>query len=250
MLVNYFGSIEKALNDIKEKEHKAITLAAEKIADSIANGSIVHVFGCGHSHMMAEEVFYRAGGLVPVHPILVEDLMLHKGGTRSSMFERTNGFAASFMNDQDIQNGDVMIVVSTSGRNPVPVDAALYGKKKGAFVIGLTSRQASLGQPSRHEDGLYLYDAVDLVLDNHVEPGDAVMRHEESQLTFGSTSTVVGMTIMNTVFVEAIQVMIERGFEPPVFKSGNVDGSDEANETLIQRYKDRIPMLGKTAPHS
>lgn len=243
MFSEYFHKINTALHMIEDYEKHSIERAASAVATTIENGKIVHVFGCGHSHMMAEEVFYRAGGLVPIRPIFIEDLMLHRGGMRSSALERTNGLAAEFMSHQDIQQGDVVIVVSTSGRNPVPIDVALLSKEKGAFVVGLTSRNASIGQPSRHHTGKYLYETVDLEINHHVAPGDAAMQDPESQLSFGSTSTVLGMAIMNGITVAAIQKLIDRGIHPPVFKSGNVDGSDEWNQTLIAKYKSRIPLL-------
>ncbi|MBN8208831.1 SIS domain-containing protein [Bacillus sp. NTK071] len=243
MINEYLSNVKDALEVIEKAETNAINRAAEVIADSIEKGSILHVFGCGHSHMMSEEVFYRAGGLVPIHPIFVENLMLHKGGTRSTLFERKNGYAEAFMPEQDIRQGDVVIVVSTSGRNPVPIDVARISKEKGAFVIGLTSRQASVGQPSRHQKGQYLYEMVDLVLDNHVKQGDAVMHDEEHNISFGSISGILGLTMMNTIVVEAINKLIQRGIDPPIFNSGNIDGSDESNKALIKRYKDRIPLL-------
>ena len=243
MFNEYFHKIKTALQLIEEEETQSIERAASAVATTIENGKIVHVFGCGHSHMMAEEVFYRAGGLVPIRPIFIEDLMLHRGGVRSSALERTNGLAADFMSNQDIQQGDVVIVVSTSGRNPVPIDVALLSKEKGAFVVGLTSRNAAIGQASRHHTGNYLYETVDLAINHHVAPGDAAMQDPESQLSFGSTSTVLGMAIMNGITVAAIQKLIDRGIHPPVFKSGNVDGSDEWNQALIAKYKSRIPLL-------
>ncbi|TKD67704.1 SIS domain-containing protein [Pseudalkalibacillus hwajinpoensis] len=243
MFKEYVSIVKDSLEIIEKEEASAMNLAAEEIANSIVKDRIIHVFGCGHSHMMSEEVFYRSGGLVPIHPIFVEDLMLHKGGTRSTLFERMNGYVEDFMTEQDIRKGDVVIVVSTSGRNPVPVDVARVSKEKGAYVIGLTSRQASVGQPSRHEKGRYLYEVVDLVLDNHVTQGDAVMHDEKHNISFGSISGILGLTIMNAIVVEAIQKLIQRGIEPPVFKSGNIDGSDELNKALINRYKDRIPLL-------
>ncbi|PFG15408.1 SIS domain-containing protein [Bacillus sp. es.036] len=249
MFSEYFNHINQALQVIEEQEVSAIKRASSAVATSIENGQIVHVFGCGHSHMMAEEVFYRAGGLAPIRPILIEDLMLHRGGLRSSALERTNDLAKEFMAHQDIQRGDVVIVVSTSGRNPVPIDVALLSKERGAYVIGVTSRKASIGQTSRHHSGKYLYEMVDLVIDHQVPSGDATMHNEKNQISFGSTSTILGMAVMNGITVEAIQQLIERGIHPPVFKSGNVDGSDEWNQTLIKKYKSRIPLL-ESKPHS
>jgi uncharacterized phosphosugar-binding protein len=201
------------------------------------------MFGCGHSHILTEEVFYRAGGLVPVRPIFYEPLMLHEGAVLSSELERRNGLAASFMDDQDIRKGEVVFVLSTSGRNPVPVDAALAAKAKGAFTVGITSIEYSHSQPSRHISGRRLSDAVDLAIDNHAVIGDAVLTHERVKVPFTPTSTVVGAAILNAVLAQAIADLAERGIEPPVYLSGNIDGAEAHNESLIAKYRERIPLL-------
>ncbi len=243
MLHEYVEQIRRSLDQIEEREAERIRQAARKTAETIMQGGVIHLFGCGHSHILTEEVFYRAGGLAPIHPILVEPLMLHEGAVRSSELERQNGLAASFMHNQDIRPGEVMIVLSTSGRNPVPVDVVQIAKAKGAYTIGITSLQYSQSQPSRHVSGKHLYDAVDLVIDNHAVKGDAVLSYPGVPVPFAPTSTVIGAVILNGIFAEAIVMMTDQGYEPPVFLSGNIDGADERNRQLIARYRDRISLL-------
>lgn len=243
MLHTYLNHIHDMLHRIEQQEANAISLAATKTAEAIMNGGIVHLFGCGHSHILTEEVFYRAGGLVPIRPIFVEKLMLHEGAVRSSELERQNGLAETFMEEQNIRPGEVMFVLSTSGRNPVPVDAALIAKAKGAFTIGITSLAYSQSQPSRHRSGKHLYDAVDLVIDNYAVKGDAILTHPDVPVPFTPTSTVTGAAILNAILAEAIVRMAEQGYNPPVFLSGNIDGADEHNNALIERYRERIPLL-------
>ncbi|MBB5180110.1 putative phosphosugar-binding protein [Planomicrobium koreense] len=243
MLTKYFDNVHEMLQLVESQEKEAMVQAAEKVAAAIQNGGIVQLFGCGHSHILTEEVFYRAGGLVPVKPILIEPLMLHEGAVRSSGLERKNGYAAELLQQEDFRPEDVVFVLSTSGRNPVPVDFALAARSKGAFFIGLTSLAYANSQPSRHADGQHLHDAVDLVVDNHAVAGDAVLSAENVQVPFGPTSTVVGAAILNAVFAEAIQRMADNGFEPPVFLSGNIDGADSHNNALIEKYHGRIPAL-------
>ncbi|RKN71853.1 SIS domain-containing protein [Paenibacillus ginsengarvi] len=243
MIQEYFLSIGTMLDKVLAAEQIHMQGAAVKVADCIDGGGIVHLFGCGHSHLLTEEVFYRAGGLVPIRPIFYEPLMLHEGAVRSSELERQNGLAATFMEGQDIREGDVMFVLSTSGRNPVPVDVALAANRKGAYTIGITSIAYSHSQPSRHTSGKRLSDAVDLVIDNHAVAGDAALRHERVPVPFAPTSTVIGAAVLNAVFAEAIAELAERGVEPPVFLSGNIDGADEFNANLIAKYRERIPLL-------
>jgi uncharacterized phosphosugar-binding protein len=239
----YFQKLKELLSSIEKDENENLKKAAEKVAQCIQQNGIVHVFGCGHSHMLGEELFYRAGGLVPISPILIEDLMLHKGAVRSSQLEQENDFAEQFMTNVKIQPYDVVIVASTSGRNPVPIDVAEFAKNKGAFVIGITSYVYTKTVSSRHKSGKYLYNTADLSIDNHIMVGDALMDHESLRVSFGSGSTVVGTAIVNGIMVEAINIMIENNFEPPIFKSGNADGVEEHNRELINKYKGRIPML-------
>ena len=73
--------IEGTLRRLGDDEWPNLSAAAEIVADAIAGGGDIHAFGTGHSHMLAEEVFYRAGGLVRVRPILFEGLMLHADAT-------------------------------------------------------------------------------------------------------------------------------------------------------------------------
>ncbi|MVP00827.1 SIS domain-containing protein [Paenibacillus lutrae] len=243
MMNTYFDRIGELLNKVQREESAQMREAAEKVAACIEDGGIIHLFGCGHSHILTEEVFYRAGGLVPIRPIFVEKLMLHEGAVRSSELERQNDLAVDFMQGQDIREGEVVFVLSTSGRNPVPVDVALMAKEKGAFTVGITSLEYSKSQPSRHVSGKHLADAVDLVVDNFSVKGDAVLSHPGMKVPFTPSSTVVGATLLNAIFAEAIEIMIERGTQPPVFLSGNIDGSDAHNHALIEKYKERITLL-------
>ncbi|ANU16354.1 hypothetical protein BBI11_04470 [Planococcus maritimus] len=243
MLTAYFEKIQEKLQVIEASEKDNMVEAAQKIAEAIAHGHIVHLFGCGHSHILTEEVFFRAGGLVPIRPILIEPLMLHEGAVTSSQLERQPDYAASFLAEEDFRPGDVLIILSTSGRNPVPVDVAMYAREKGVFSIGLTSLEYSRSQPSRHSSGNHLYNAVDLVIDNHSVAGDAVLSYDKVKVPFGPTSTVVGATILNAIFAEAIKQMADQGFDPPVFLSGNIDGADDHNQRLVEKYRERIPLL-------
>lgn len=243
MLSDYFKRVQKRLELVEKQERPAMLVAAEKVAEAIQAGGIVQLFGCGHSHILTEEVFYRAGGLVPVKPIFVEPLMLHEGAVRSSQLERENGYASGFLQEQDFRPGDVVFVISTSGRNPVPVDVARAAREKGAFAIGITSLEYSGSQVSRHDTGKYLFDEVDLVIDNHSVSGDAILSYETVEVPFGPTSTVVGVTMLNAIFAEAIKRMADAGFAPPIFLSGNIDGADAHNMRLIEKYRERISLL-------
>ncbi|MET3696250.1 uncharacterized phosphosugar-binding protein [Bacillus oleivorans] len=243
MLIQFFEKAKERLELVEKNEVENLIKAAQKVAEAIQNDGIIQLFGCGHSHILTEEVFYRAGGLVPIKPIFIEPLMLHEGALRSSQLERKNDYVGQFLKGEDIQPNDVVFVLSTSGRNPVPVDVAAEAKNRGAFVIGITSLEYSQSQVSRHKSGKHLYSSVDLVIDNHSVKGDAILSYEKVKVPFGPTSTVVGAVILNAIFAEAIKIIADHGYEPPVFLSGNIDGADEHNERIIKKYQERIPLL-------
>lgn len=240
MIHPYFNQVKEILGKVEIEEAKKLEQAAEKICEAFQHDGVVHLFGSGHSHILTEEVYYRAGGLVPIHPIFHEPLMLHEGAICSSELERKSGYAKTFMEEQDIRENDVMIVISTSGRNPVPIETALLSNEKGAFVIGLSSHVYAEGQTSRHVSGKFLHEVVDVGIDNHIPVGDALLTNENVSVGFAPGSTTVGASILNAMMAEAISRMVEKGITPPVFLSGNVDGADKHNHVLMEKYSHRI----------
>ncbi|WP_258188216.1 MULTISPECIES: SIS domain-containing protein [Bacillaceae] len=172
-----------------------------------------------------------------------EPRMLHEGALGSSQLEQKNDLATQFMKDQDICKDDVMFVISNSGRNPVPVDVAREAKAKGDFVIGITSMEFSKSQPSSHKSGSHLFNSVDLVIDNYSTKGDAVLTYEKVDIPFGPTSTVVGVVIINAILAESVKIKADNNFDPPIFLSGNIDGADQHNEQLVEKYRERIAVL-------
>ncbi|SMO52354.1 SIS domain-containing protein [Melghirimyces algeriensis] len=239
MFERYFFEVGKRLRQLEEEQGDQINKAASECARCIKEGGILHLFGSGHSYLIAQEGYYRAGGLAPVRLIVAEDLQLSKGGHRCSIYERQEGYAASFLSDQDIRPGEVLFIFSTSGRNPVSVDVARFGKKQGAFVIGVTAKDYS-NLPSRHSSGALLMESVDLVIDNCIPMGDALLSMEETAVPFAPGSTVLGTALWNGILAKTVRLLVEEGIEPPVFRSGNVEGADLYNKKLMERYQDRI----------
>ncbi len=238
----YFAEIQRLLNKVLETQNQAIEQAITATANALQQGGTVYAFGTGHSHMLAEELFYRAGGLVKVHPILDEPLMLHVGASRSSHIERLPGYAATLL-DHGISPtaNDVFFIFSNSGRNAVPVEMAIEAKKRGATVICITNLAHSGQSSSRHPSGKRLFELCDIVIDNCGCIGDAAMQLNDK--TCGPTSTVIGAAILQSIACGAVEELQNRGVEPEVFSSSNVDGGDAINEQFIQKYQKEIPIL-------
>ncbi|MBA2873284.1 putative phosphosugar-binding protein [Anoxybacillus caldiproteolyticus] len=243
LISEYFQHIHKLLVAVEKEEKETLLIAAKKVSECIQRAGIIQLFGCGHSHLLAEEVFYRAGGLVPIKPILIESLMLHEGAVRSSQLEKETGYARTFLEKEDIRKEDVVFVISNSGRNPVPIDVALWAKQCGAYVIGITSLQYSKALPSLHPSGKHLWECVDLAINNYSVKGDAVLTHPHVSVPFAPTSTIIGAAILHAIFAEAIVMIAEHGKETPIFVSGNLQEGQEHNQKLIEMYRDRIQLL-------
>lgn len=243
MAMNYIEEIEKNIQRVKDTQMDSIQEAARLIKDAVKSDRLLHVFGCGHSQMYAEEVFYRAGGLVPVNAILEPALSLRPEATKSTWFERLSGYAKKILDSEDTQPGDVIVIASTSGRNNVPIEMALEAKEKGMYVIALTSGAFTNDVTSRHESGKKLIDVADVVLDNCGVSGDAVLEVERFATKFGPASSVIGFMILQSVVAQVISSLIDEDEDPSIWVSSNLDKGDAINEKHIKQYKDRIKCL-------
>ncbi|OQB25607.1 MAG: hypothetical protein BWY11_00271 [Firmicutes bacterium ADurb.Bin182] len=239
---NYYSIVTSVLKDIFTKEADKIREAGSMLADTLQKGGLLHVFGCGHSHMFAEELFYRAGGLAAVSPIFEVPAMLHEGAVKSSEIERTSGYAHRVVSRCRFEENDCFLIVSTSGINPFGIEMAQEIGSKGVKTIGISSF-AYLKDPSRHKDGLHLPDVCDLCIDNHVPHGDAAVPVNSDGTKAGPVSTIASAAICNGIVLSACEQLKERGIEPELFRSGNLPGGENINKDLINRYRLRVKHL-------
>lgn len=239
----YMETVSKLIELVRTKEQTAIRNAAEAVAVAVKNGRTWHVFGTGHSHIIAEELFYRAGGFAGVNPILVENLMLHGSATHSTQTERMEGLAAAIMEQQPVQAGDVLLIASNSGRNAVTIEMAEQAKLRGMTVIAITSMKQAASSTSRHASGKLLHELSDVIIDNHGEIGDAAVKIEGLDVKVSPTSTVVGAMIANAIAAEAMELLVREGIEVDVFSSSNTDAGELRNQALIEKYKGVIRCL-------
>lgn len=213
--------------------------AVEAIVASVRIDGLVYVFGTGHSHLLALDLHYRAGGPAFVVPILDEALMLHEGAIASTERERTPGVAAEVLARYPVAARDSVIVISNSGVNAVPVEAADLVRATGAALIALTSRAyseaAAAGRPT-------LAAAADIVIDNGLPPGDAMTALPGTDLKAGPGSTVIGSALLQALFAEAAARLAKDG-APPIYLSANMPGAADNNRGLIERYRPRNPHL-------
>ncbi|GAA5541336.1 MULTISPECIES: SIS domain-containing protein [Brucella/Ochrobactrum group] len=235
----YFNDLIARLASLRDRLAEPMEKAADLIATAARADRRVYVFGTGHSHMMAEELHYRAGGLAITVPILCGAIMLQDGAVASSHFERIEGAVLPILDRYGIQEGDVLIVVSNSGVNAAPIEAARYAREKGAAVIAVTSVTYSSAIAKGRTQLLSL---ADVVLDNDAPAGDAVLEVEGSALKVGPVSTALGVTILNAIFADVASRLVDDG-SAPIYLSANMPGASDVNRELVARYRDRNPHL-------
>ncbi len=234
---DYFLEIQRLLQEVIVQEQAHIADVAQMIVQRIQRGGIVQLFGCGHSHLLAQDAFYRAGGLVPVHPITIEPLTLHAGALTSSKNEKDPTIIERHKHYFDFQEHDVFIVISTSGRNYAPIDAALLAKEADVLVMSLQSL-AYQEQQTRHSSGKRLEDVVDVIINTHIPVGDGLLHRQNMQ--YAPASTVIGSAILNAIFSQVIEQMADEQGILPVFESNNVEANQHHNEVMIANYQNRI----------
>ena len=239
----YLKNIIDLLEKLESTQEEVIEQVSAVCADCIYNGGLLYFFGTGHSHLVCEEPFYRAGGLACVYPILETDLMLHEGASKSSGYERLEGLGNIVIANTGLGKGDILFIASNSGRNCAVIDAALEAKKRGAITVAITSMNHTTQVSSRHSSGLNLYQVCDYVLDNGGVAGDASVQLPGLSQNIAPTSSVIDLTLVNLITVNIVERLLEKGMNPPLFTSSNSDGGDKANKSVLEVYRERIPSL-------
>lgn len=239
----YLDTVGALLRRVRDEQLSTLNAAAVRIADCIVGGGLWHVFGTGHSQLLAAELFYRAGGLVPVNAVLDLPLSVMTAARRSTWLERVPGYAEQLLQDEPLQAGDVMLVISNSGRNAVPIEVALTAKARGAIVLALTSVRFSGRVGSRHPSGKRLLDCADLVFDNYGADGDAAVQIPGCPSAVSATSTVVGSALLQALAAATVAELQRRGHPAPVWNSANGEAGEESNAAHLAAYRTRIKRL-------
>jgi len=242
--MRYLDEVMTLLQEVRATQAEAVERAAAVLAEAIANDHLIFVFGPSHAGILAQELFYRAGGLVPVNPILPPGLTSNvRPITLTTRLERLPGFGSQIVAETPIGAGDVLIVISVSGRNVTAVEVAQQAKVRGATIIAVTAVNYSRAVAPRQPGAPRLFEVADLVLDLCSPVGDALVAVAGLRQRVGPSSTVVGAALLNSVVVRTAELLVERGHEPPIFVSANVDGSEEHNRRWLERYKGRLTYL-------
>jgi len=233
---------------VENTEQDSILLAASKMADAIADDRLIYIFGGGgHTTLVMQELFWRAGGLANLCPMI--DFAIHPV-TPAYMYlahERMHGIGNATVDYYGVSKGDLVLVFHSYGFNAPTIDCAMETQRREAEVVGISSldwnKNIPKDFPIRHNSGNHLSDVSNIFINNYVPYGDTVINIENFDKPITGVSSIVDFYIAHRLEIECIKECVKRGIEPPVWSSANVPGGDAANQELREKYNSRVKFL-------
>ena len=249
--MNDFGYFESLMNNFKQvndTQQENIEKAAELMADAIANDRLINVYGGGgHTTLCMGEMFFRAGGLSNINPIMENGLSVFNQAGKYLELERTVNYGSAIMKYYDLKKDDVLLIFHNIGINPATIDAAEEAKKAGAKIIAVSSSAWQEEMPAdhfiRHPNGKNLFDYADVCIEDFNPVGDAVVNVPGLETPIAPVSNIIDFYIAHLLEINTVHKCIERGIVPPVWSSANTPGGDEKNAAYLEKYRPRIKML-------
>ena len=239
----YVENVRNIIDEVLLTQLDSIESASRELSLALQQGRRIFLFGTGHSHMLAEEMFFRAGGLVKVQPIFEEALMLHTSASKSAELQQLSGYANIIFDHYSMKKGDVLIVFSYSGQSGVCIDMAKLANEKGLILIAITNaKKARLGA-SYHSSGKNLYEYADIIIENVGSVSDASIKIDGVNVPVAPTSTVIGSMIVNAVVARTVEMLAQKGIVPEVFAGGDGEINSEIDNKYISKYIDEIKFL-------
>ncbi|MCL2163279.1 MAG: SIS domain-containing protein [Oscillospiraceae bacterium] len=243
----YFVKSLEIVERVKATQSENIMKAAQLMADCTENGGIIRAFGCGHSHLITEDIFWRSATLANVQTIVESVVSGQAEITKSGKLEQLEGYGQTLFAYHRIARPDVVLCVSNSGNNSVTVDFARAARDSCVPVIAITNVKYSDFLNKRHSLGINLKDVADVVIDNCSEIGDAVVGIDGFDIKVGASSTIPGVFIQSALIVQTVELLVLRGFKPDVYYNGHLEVNDNStklhNDALVDKYYYRIRNL-------
>lgn len=240
----FFQEAVKVVDKLRLSQMERIKEAGNLLAENLLGGGVVHIFGTGHSKAFSMELCHRAGGVIPMHRITLDDLALRGVVSSNDLanpeLERDLNIAHKLWDLYRIEEKDAFIIASNSGRNGAIVEFARMVKERNMPLVVVTSMEHTTATTSRHPSGKKLYEFGDIVIDNCGPEGDALLEVEGLPMKGCSISSITGAFIAQGLTAEIIRNYKEKGVTPPVLISSNIDGGDEHNLRLKKLYEGRI----------
>ncbi|MDF5756234.1 SIS domain-containing protein [Spongiactinospora sp. TRM90649] len=228
-----------------DTQSEVLDTVAAKCAEAVRTGGLIHLYGSGHSVIPTMDAFPRYGSFAGLHPLTDPRLMWHNvlgpGGVRELLWlERTEGYVEQYLDHEPISEGDVLIVYSHGGRNAAPVEAAMYGVKRGLFTVAVTSR-ANLDRPAEHSSGRRIAEICDVTVDTGVPVQDAIVEVDGWDRPVGGASTVVACVVSHEIVTRTAAALAAQGVVVPTFVSPTVPGATvSSNDEVFADHRLRL----------
>jgi len=244
----YADEILHRIHLILKNSEKQLLLASKCLSERIVDGRLIYAIGTGaHSYMAVEELFYRAGGLANIYPLLDTHHCLSAGLENSLKIERDNDYGPQLIKEHNIGKEDVVIVYNTYGVNSLTISVAQSIRNVEGLIIAITSPSISksipLNHPSRHISGKNLCDISDITIDIFTPPGDAVLEFEKFPVKVSSISTILMSFTINWLIAETVNEILCKDRIPDVWKSNYLTDAEKHNDPIIEKYKNKIRFM-------
>lgn len=244
----YYSKIIENLQLVNETQGENIKKAGALMANAIKEDRLIHVYGGGgHTTLCMGEMFFRAGGLSNINPVMETGLSVFNQALKYLELERTVNYGSAIMKYADLQPGDLLIIFHNIGINPATIDAAMEAKRAGAKIIAISSQYWQDQMPKdhfiRHPSGKNLFEFADVCIDDFNPVGDAVVTVPGCETPIAPVSNVVDFYIAHLLEIETVHQCVEQGITPPLWTSANTPGGDAKNAALLKKYKPRVKML-------
>jgi len=240
LALDYLNGLRELLERIETTQLTKIDEAAEAMANSAAAGGSLVIHDSGH--MLNQELIHRAGGLMGLRPLTfglnVSNPVAEAARREPTKPESNDAYFEVLLDASCLKKGDVLIIGSVSGRNPAQVGLALEARKRGIFVVAITSLAYSSTVDSRHHSGKRLFEAADIAIDNCGVFGDACLEIEGLACKALPTSGIGAATVAWLLCAQTIEKLLARGIRPHVYQSVNMDGGADFNARETEDFEE------------
>lgn len=246
--LGFLDKAEAILERVRKEQAGNVEKAADLMVEAIRKDELIHVYGGGgHTTLCMGEMFFRAGGLANINPIMETGLSVFNQATKYLELERTVNYGSSIVKYYKIQPGEVFIVFHNIGINPATIDAAEEAKKCGAKIIAVSSSYWQNEMPAdhviRHPNKKNLFDYADVCIDDYNPVGDSLITMDGFDRSFGPVSNIVDFYIAHWLEIATIRKCQEQGIKAPVWSSANCPGGDAINAEYMKKYFPRVKCL-------
>ena len=232
----YFDLIKEKIEEVYKCQSDKMREVAALFGSCMENEGVVQLFGVAHGEEFVNELNYRAGGIAPFHALRLKDLvlngMLKQEVIDSGEIYQDDRAIELFEKLYDLDDRDLLCLVSFYGKEPLVLALAKKAKEKGQKVVAVVNKK------SYDACGGTLLDYADAYLDMGAdEPDTALMIND---LRVGQISSTVSNVTAQMLTAELYRYFTQKGKEAPVLLSANVKGADVHNNSLTDPYGRRV----------